>query len=198
MKRLTLSALVAIASSLAAPVALAQDVAAGKTSFNKCMACHAIGEGAKNKVGPAATPARRRVIPTRMPTRIPATPNSRTTSRTPRRRFQVPRWCSRHQEREGSQRPLGVSRAIRQGRKEEVMPLQGRTSPVALHQPRLDQLPGGRETPVGWRRHQDQQHLGQQIRRLHRRRVITPEALPCEDPWRTWRGLPPGEMVLNL
>jgi len=49
---LTLSALVAIASSLAAPAALAQDVAAGKTSFNKCMACHAIGEGAKNKVGP--------------------------------------------------------------------------------------------------------------------------------------------------
>ncbi|HET9585260.1 MAG TPA: cytochrome c family protein, partial [Bradyrhizobium sp.] len=26
--------------------------AAGKSSFNKCMACHAIGEGAKNKVGP--------------------------------------------------------------------------------------------------------------------------------------------------
>jgi len=52
MKRLTLSALVAIASSLAAPAALAQDGAAGKTSFNKCMACHAIGEGAKNKVGP--------------------------------------------------------------------------------------------------------------------------------------------------
>ena len=52
MKRLTLSALVAIASSLAASMAFAQDVAAGKTSFNKCMACHAIGEGAKNKVGP--------------------------------------------------------------------------------------------------------------------------------------------------
>jgi cytochrome c len=51
MKRLTLCALVAI-SSLAAPGALAQDVAAGKTSFNKCMACHAVGEGAKNKVGP--------------------------------------------------------------------------------------------------------------------------------------------------
>jgi cytochrome c len=32
--------------------ARAQDVAAGKTSFNKCMACHAIGEGARNKVGP--------------------------------------------------------------------------------------------------------------------------------------------------
>jgi cytochrome c len=28
------------------------DLAAGKTSFNKCLACHSIGEGAKNKVGP--------------------------------------------------------------------------------------------------------------------------------------------------
>ena len=52
MKRLTLSALIVIAPSAAASAALAQDVAAGKTSFNKCMACHAIGEGAKNKVGP--------------------------------------------------------------------------------------------------------------------------------------------------
>ena len=49
MKTLTLCALVVIASSSAA---LAQDAAAGKTSFNKCMACHAIGAGAKNKVGP--------------------------------------------------------------------------------------------------------------------------------------------------
>jgi cytochrome c len=52
MKKLILSALVVIASSVVASAALAQDVAAGKTSFNKCMACHAIGEGAKNKVGP--------------------------------------------------------------------------------------------------------------------------------------------------
>ncbi len=49
MKRLTLSALAVIASSA---VALAQDAAAGKASFNKCLACHAVGEGAKNKVGP--------------------------------------------------------------------------------------------------------------------------------------------------
>jgi hypothetical protein len=27
---------------------------------------------------------------------------------------------------------------------------------------------------------------------------ITPEVLPGGDPWRTWRGLPLGEMVLNL
>jgi cytochrome c len=52
MKKLTLSALVVIASSAIASTAQAQDVDAGKTSFNKCMACHAIGEGAKNKVGP--------------------------------------------------------------------------------------------------------------------------------------------------
>jgi cytochrome c len=52
MKKLTLSALVIIASSAAASAALAQDAEAGKTSFNKCLACHAIGEDAKNKVGP--------------------------------------------------------------------------------------------------------------------------------------------------
>src|ERR1700676_1369013 len=52
MRKLILSALVVLAWSVAASAALAQDVAAGKTSFNKCMACHAIGEGAKNKGGP--------------------------------------------------------------------------------------------------------------------------------------------------
>jgi cytochrome c len=52
MKKLILSALVVIASTAATSAAFAQDVAAGKSSFNKCLACHAIGEGAKNKVGP--------------------------------------------------------------------------------------------------------------------------------------------------
>src|SRR5712672_2262100 len=52
MNKLTLSLLVALASSAAASSALAQDAAAGKTSFNKCLPCHSIGEGAKNKVGP--------------------------------------------------------------------------------------------------------------------------------------------------
>jgi cytochrome c len=32
--------------------ALAQDVAAGETSFRKCAPCHAVGDGATNKVGP--------------------------------------------------------------------------------------------------------------------------------------------------
>jgi cytochrome c len=52
MKKLTLCALVVVAASAAASAALAQDAAAGKTSFNKCLPCHAIGDGAKNKVGP--------------------------------------------------------------------------------------------------------------------------------------------------
>src|SRR4051794_38471049 len=52
MKKLTLSTLFVIAASVAASSARAQDADAGKTSFNKCLACHAVGEGAKNKVGP--------------------------------------------------------------------------------------------------------------------------------------------------
>jgi cytochrome c len=30
----------------------AQDLAAGERSFRKCLPCHAVGEGAKHKVGP--------------------------------------------------------------------------------------------------------------------------------------------------
>ena len=32
--------------------AQAQDTAAGEQSFKKCLPCHSVGEGAKNKVGP--------------------------------------------------------------------------------------------------------------------------------------------------
>src|SRR5450432_3257829 len=55
MNKLISSAIVVIAAMATASGAMAQDAAdpaAGKTSFNKCLACHAIGEGAKNKVGP--------------------------------------------------------------------------------------------------------------------------------------------------
>src|SRR5436305_10444081 len=52
MKKLTFGALMILTVTATASAAMAQDVAAGKSSFNKCMACHAIGEGAKNKVGP--------------------------------------------------------------------------------------------------------------------------------------------------
>jgi cytochrome c len=49
MKHLVIAAAVLVAST---GVSLAQDVAAGETSFKKCMPCHDIGEDAKTKVGP--------------------------------------------------------------------------------------------------------------------------------------------------
>jgi len=49
MRRLICSAaLIAAMPALAA----AQDADAGKAVFNKCRACHQVGEGAKNLVGP--------------------------------------------------------------------------------------------------------------------------------------------------
>ena len=41
-----------LAAVTVAQAAHAQDVAAGEQSFKKCFACHSVGEGAKNKVGP--------------------------------------------------------------------------------------------------------------------------------------------------
>lgn len=38
--------------ALSTHTASAQDVAAGEQSFKKCLACHAVGADAKNKVGP--------------------------------------------------------------------------------------------------------------------------------------------------
>lgn len=42
----------ALALVTVAQTAQAQDLAAGEQSFKKCLPCHSIGEGAKNKVGP--------------------------------------------------------------------------------------------------------------------------------------------------
>ena len=42
----------AIIFGLSASAVHAQDIAAGEASFRKCIACHAIGEGAGNKIGP--------------------------------------------------------------------------------------------------------------------------------------------------
>src|SRR5882757_44272 len=42
-----------VGAVLAGPgTAVAQDAAVGKASFAKCQACHAVGQGAKNKLGP--------------------------------------------------------------------------------------------------------------------------------------------------
>ena len=50
MKSLVLASLT-IAATMG--LANAQDLAAGEQSFRKCSPCHAVGEDAKNKVGPA-------------------------------------------------------------------------------------------------------------------------------------------------
>ena len=42
----------AILFSLSTSAALAQNVGAGETSFRKCRACHSIGVGAQNRIGP--------------------------------------------------------------------------------------------------------------------------------------------------
>lgn len=48
MIKLLIAALIATA----APSARAQDATAGEAAFRKCLPCHAVGEQARNKVGP--------------------------------------------------------------------------------------------------------------------------------------------------
>ena len=49
MKKLIVAALVIAGSSASS---IAQDVQKGTAVFNVCLACHAIGPGAQNKIGP--------------------------------------------------------------------------------------------------------------------------------------------------
>ena len=49
MKKLMVAAALIVMSM---GVAVAQDVQKGENSFKKCLVCHAIGPGAKNKIGP--------------------------------------------------------------------------------------------------------------------------------------------------
>jgi cytochrome c len=50
--RFYLPALIASSLALSSFAAQAQDLAAGEQSFRKCLPCHAVGDGAANKVGP--------------------------------------------------------------------------------------------------------------------------------------------------
>ncbi|WP_406856511.1 cytochrome c family protein [Alsobacter sp. KACC 23698] len=52
MTKLTVIFAAIAAVSVSAGSALAQDAAAGEKVFLKCKACHQVGEGAKNAVGP--------------------------------------------------------------------------------------------------------------------------------------------------
>lgn len=50
--RFYVPALITASLAFGSVAAQAQDLAAGETSFKKCLPCHAVGEGAANKVGP--------------------------------------------------------------------------------------------------------------------------------------------------
>jgi len=52
MKTITTAALAAAFAILAAPAAMAQDAAAGKTAFKKCEACHTVEAGKSKPTGP--------------------------------------------------------------------------------------------------------------------------------------------------
>ena len=52
MTSIRLGAIVAVAMACSAGSATAQDLAAGEKVFRQCGACHAVGDGAKHKVGP--------------------------------------------------------------------------------------------------------------------------------------------------
>ena len=52
VKRLASHPIFAAALLVVPGIAAAQDSAASKGSFGKCQVCHAVGAGAKNKLGP--------------------------------------------------------------------------------------------------------------------------------------------------
>lgn len=52
MKFATTAAAAALLTVLAVPALADGDAAKGEKVFRKCKACHAVGEGAKNRVGP--------------------------------------------------------------------------------------------------------------------------------------------------
>ena len=55
LRALSLAASLTVAAAATATAQEAGDAAAGERVFRKCMACHAVGEDAQNKVGPALT-----------------------------------------------------------------------------------------------------------------------------------------------
>jgi cytochrome c len=52
MQTLRIAALATALACLSVPALADGDAAKGEKVFNKCKACHAVGDGAKNKIGP--------------------------------------------------------------------------------------------------------------------------------------------------
>jgi cytochrome c len=104
MNTLTLSVMAVFVSLASTSSVLAQDVAAGENSFKKCLVCHSLGEGAKNKVGPELNGLDgRKSGSVEGFSYSDGNKNSGITwnkeqfldyIKTPRRQFREPRWCS--------------------------------------------------------------------------------------------------------
>ena len=131
MKKLTLSALVVIASSAAASAALAQDARPARRRSTNAWPATAIGEGAKNKVGPELNGLDGRKSGTAQGYNYSdANKNSGITWNEAQFKEYIKDpegegsrhqdGIRRHQERERDQRSLGIRLAIRQGRKNQV------------------------------------------------------------------------------
>ncbi len=52
MRYLTALTAAALAAGLSVPALAEGDAAAGEKVYNRCKSCHAVGEGARNRVGP--------------------------------------------------------------------------------------------------------------------------------------------------
>lgn len=110
---------------------------AGKSSFNKCLACHAIGEGAKNKVGPELNGLNGRKSGTAPDySYTDANKNSGITwdeatfkeyIKDPKAKIPGTKMAfMRHQERERDQQSLVLRLAVRQGRENQAVSAQTR------------------------------------------------------------------------
>jgi cytochrome c len=55
IKKLAVAMTVLAMAGFAGSALAGSDTAAGEKTFKKCKACHAVGDGAKNKVGPVLT-----------------------------------------------------------------------------------------------------------------------------------------------
>jgi cytochrome c len=130
---------------LAASTAMAgaQDLAMGETSFKKCATCHAVGEGAKNKVGPVLNGLDGRKSGTiEGYSYSAANKNSgivwneatfKAYIRDPKAAIPNTKdGVGRDQEREGSRRPVGVSQSVRGRRQEEVSRSHSRPVPPQI------------------------------------------------------------------
>jgi cytochrome c len=127
----TTLAMAALAVAAMAQAVHAQDVAAGEQSFKKCFPCHSIGEGAKNKVGPelngldgrhsGSAPAFNYSDANKNSGIVWGEATFKEYIKDPRAKIPGTKMIfPRHQERDGNRQSVGLSQAVRPGRKEEV------------------------------------------------------------------------------